>query len=140
MAYFLARRNVSIMAGFEGTRLGANELIHHTGSGGMAEVYCARQLTAFNREVAVKVIRAGFAEDISSRERLLRAAQAITRLSPPHILPLIESGEEKGVLYLVMPLARESSLRDLLAHRNGSLPSEEAIPLFTQLYNHEPIS
>jgi len=132
MAYFLARRNISIMAGFEGTRLGAYELIHRTGSGGMAEVYCARQLTALNREVAVKVIRTGFAEDISFRERFLRAVQAITRLSPPHILPLIESGEEKGVLYLVMPIAL----------RNEPLPSKEAIPLFAQLcktvhYAHE---
>ena len=75
------------MAGFEGTRLGAYELMNRTGSGGMAEVYRARQLTAFNREVAVKVIRAGFAEDLSFRERFLREAQAITRLSHPNICP-----------------------------------------------------
>src|SRR5260370_25510218 len=129
------RGEISIMAGFEGIRLGAYELINRTCSGGMDEVYCARQLTAFNREVAVKVIRAGFAEDISFRERFLREAQAITRLSHPNILPLIEFGEEKGVLYLVMPLARQGSLRDLLAQRNGPLPLEEAIPLFTQLCN-----
>ncbi len=130
------------MAGLEGTRLGAYELIQRTGAGGMAEVYRARQLTAFNREVAVKVIRAHFTEDPSFRERFLREAQAITKLSHPNILPLIEFGEENGVLYLVMPLAREGTLRDLLTRRNGSLPLEEAIPLFTQLcdavqYAHE---
>jgi serine/threonine protein kinase len=71
------------MAGLEGTRLGAYELIKRTGKGGMAEVYLARQLTAFNREVAVKVIHAHFTEDPSFRERFLREAQAITRLSHP---------------------------------------------------------
>jgi serine/threonine protein kinase len=130
------------MAGFEGTRLGAYELIKRTGRGGMAEVYLARQLTAFNREVAVKVIRAHFTEDPSFRERFLREAQAITKLSHPNILPLIEFGEEKGVVYLVMPLAREGTLRDLLKRRNGPLSLEEAFPLFTQLcdavqYAHE---
>jgi len=130
------------MAGLEGTRLGAYELIQRTGKGGMAEVYRARQLTAFNREVAVKVIHAHFTEDPSFRERFLREAQAITRLSHPNILPLIEFGEEHGVLYLVMPLAREGTLRDLLTRRNGPLLPEEAIPLFTQLcdavqYAHE---
>src|SRR5215467_2118216 len=130
------------MAGLEGTRLGAYELIQRVGAGGMAEVYRARQLTAFNREVAIKVIRAHFTEDPSFRERFLREAQAITKLSHPNILPLIEFGEEDGVLYLVMPLAREGTLRDLLKRRNGPLPLEEAMPLFTQLcdavqYAHE---
>src|SRR5215469_1889072 len=130
------------MTGLEGTRLGAYELIKRIGKGGMAEVYLARQLTAFNREVAVKVIHANFTEDPSFGERFLREAQAITKLSHPNILPLIEFGEENGVLYLVMPLAREGTLRDLLKRRNGPLPLEEAIPLFTQMcdavqYAHE---
>jgi serine/threonine protein kinase len=128
------------MAGLEGRRLGAYELIQRIGGGGMAEVYRARQLTAFGREVAIKVIRAGFSEDETFRERFLREAQAISRLSHPNILPLIEFGEEDETLYLVMPLAREGTLRDLLQH--GPLPLEEAVPLFTQLcdavqYAHE---
>jgi serine/threonine protein kinase len=130
------------MAGLEGTRLGAYELIERIGGGGMAEVYRARQFTAFGREVAIKVIRAGYSEDASFRERFLREAQAISKLSHPNILPLIEFGEENGTLYLVMPLAREGTLRDLLKQRNGPLALEEAIPLFTQLcdavqYAHE---
>ena len=60
----------------------------------MAEVYRAKQLTAFGREVAIKVIRAGFSEDASFRERFLREAQAISKLSHPNILPLIEFGEQ----------------------------------------------
>src|SRR5579885_2127466 len=130
------------MPGLEGTRLGAYELLARIGGGGMAEVYRARQSTAFGREVAVKVIRPGFSENEDFRARFLREAQAISRLSHPNILPLIEFGEEQGMLYLVMPLAREGTLRDLIKQRNGPLPPEEAIPLFLQLcsavqYAHE---
>jgi serine/threonine protein kinase len=130
------------MAGLEGTRLGAYELVERIGGGGMAEVYRAKQSTAFGREVAIKVIRAGHNEDPSFRERFLREAQAISKLSHPNILPLIEFGEEQNILYLVMPLAREGTLRDLLKQHNGPLSLEEAVPLFVQLcdavqYAHE---
>jgi serine/threonine protein kinase len=123
------------MAGLEGTRLGDYELVESIGSGGMAEVYRARQLTAFNREVAVKVIRSGFSQQDEFRARFLREAQAISRLSHPNILPLIEFGEENQNLYLVMPLVREGTLRDLIKQRQGPLVLEEALPLFTQLCN-----
>src|SRR5215469_11046471 len=121
------------MTDLAGIRLGDYELIQRIGGGGMAEVYRARQSTAFGREVALKVIRAGFSEDALFRERFLREAQAISRLSHPNILPLIEFGEQNQTLYLVMPLAREGTLRDLLKQQSGPLPQEESIPLFSQL-------
>ncbi len=123
------------MAGLEGKRLGAYQLIERIGSGGMAEVYRARQLTAFGREVALKVIRPEFTEDETFRRRFLREAHAISRLAHPNILPLIEFGDENGILYLVMPWVREGTLRDLLRQYNGPLPLEVAIPLFVQLCN-----
>ncbi len=108
----------------------------------MAEVYRARQLTAFNREVAIKVIRTDFSEDATFRARFLREAQAISRLSHPNILPLIEFGDAHGTLYLVMPWIREGTLRDLLRMRNGPLSLEETRLLFLPLcdavqYAHE---
>src|SRR5579859_29392 len=123
------------MAGLEGTRLGAYELIERIGSGGMAEVYRARQLTAFGREVALKVMRPGLSEDPTFRGRFLREAHAVSRLSHPNILPLIEFGDENGALYLVMPLVREGTLRDLLRQWGGPLPITETIPIFSQLCN-----
>ena len=90
--------------------------------------------------MAIKVIRAGFGEDAIFRERFLREAQAISRLSHPHILPLIEFGEDHtpfgenhALLYLVMPLVREGTLRDLLKQHSGPLPLDEALPMFVQL-------
>src|ERR1051326_2066032 len=114
-------------------RLGAYELIERIGEGGMAEVYRAKQLTAFGREVALKVIRGEYTGDEPFRRRFLREAHAISRLSHPHILPLIEFGDERGMLYLVMPLVREGTLRDLLAKHRGPLSLEEAAPLFVPL-------
>ena len=116
----------------EGTVLGAYELLQRLASGGMAEVYCARQLSAFGREVALKVILPCHTEDQTLRTRFLREAYTISRLAHPHILPLIEFGDENGTCYLVMPLIREGTLRDLLQQR-GALPIEQAIPLFLQL-------
>ena len=130
------------MSGLEGTHLGDYELVERIGGGGMAEVYRAKQLTAFGREVALKVIRAGLSENEKFRERFLREAQAISKLSHPNILPLIEFGEEQEILYLVMPLVPEGTLRDLIKQRDGALPLEEAITFFLQLcsavhYAHE---
>jgi serine/threonine protein kinase len=116
-------------------RLGDYELIERIGSGGMAEVYRARQLTAFGREVALKVVRAGLSENEEFRARFLREAQAISRLSHPNILPLIEFGDEDGTLYLVTPLVRGGTLRDLLKQHKGALPLGEAGPLFLPLCN-----
>src|SRR5579885_2236243 len=130
------------MADMAGKRLGDYELIERIGGGGMAEVYRARQLTAFGREVALKVIRTDLSASDEFRARFLREAQAISRLSHPNILPLIEFGEERETLYLVMPLVREGTLRDLIRQREGALPLEEAVTLFLQLcsavqYAHE---
>ena len=130
------------MAGPEGKRLGAYELLERIGAGGMAEVYRARQLSAFGREVALKVIRAEFVGNATFRKRFLREAHAISRLSHPNILPLIEFGDDNGTLYLVMPWIHEGTLHDLIRQRNGPLSLEEAIPLFVPLcdavqYAHE---
>jgi serine/threonine protein kinase len=130
------------MAGLEGARLGAYELIERIGGGGMADVYRAKQTTAFDREVAVKVIRSGFSEDRMFRERFLREAQAIAKLSHPNILPLIEFGQERDILYLVMPYAPGGTLRDLITRVNGPLSLNDTVEIFTQLcdavqYAHE---
>ncbi len=121
------------MSALQGTRLGAYELMECVGEGGMAEVYRAKQLSAFGREVALKVIRREFTGDEAFRRRFLREAHAISRLSHPNILPLIEFGDERGLLYLIMPLVREGTLRDLLSKHRGPLSLEEALPLFGPL-------
>ncbi len=133
------------MADLEGHQLGNYELLEHIGSGGMAEVYLARQQNAFGREVAVKVIRHDVAEQPLFYERFLREAHATARLSHPHILPLIEVGavgRKRQRFFLVMPYVPDGTLRDLLVRTGGPLPIDVVAPLFIQLceavqYAHE---
>jgi serine/threonine protein kinase len=124
------------MTKLEGTRLGAYEILERVGGGGMAEVYLARQRTAFDREVAIKVIRKGYAEDEDFRARFLREARVISHLNHPHILPLIEFGEggENGeLLFLVMPYVSGGTLRDRIRDYGGPLPLRETLRIFSQL-------
>jgi serine/threonine protein kinase/streptogramin lyase len=124
------------MARLEGTQLGAYDIIERVGSGGMAEVYRAKQRTAFDREVAIKVIRKGYAEDEDFRARFLREARAISLLSHLNILPLIEFGENKDgeeLLYLVMPYVAGGTLRDRIKKQGGPLPLRDTVRIFSQL-------
>src|SRR5579885_2665606 len=124
------------MAHLEGSQFGNYELIELIGSGGMAEVYRARQLNAFGREVAVKVIKSSAADQPLFHERFLREAQTTARLSHPHILPLIESGtigRKQQHSFLAMPYVPDGTLRDLLARTGEPLPIGVAAPIFLQL-------
>jgi serine/threonine protein kinase len=57
-----------------GTRLGPDEILNHAGSGGMGEVYKARE-TRLDRTVAIKVLPEGFAADADRRQRFEREAR-----------------------------------------------------------------
>jgi serine/threonine-protein kinase len=96
------------------------------GQGGMATVYLAEDLR-HQRKVAVKVIREEFAAGVGS-ERFLREIRLAASLHHPNILPLFDSGEARGFLYYVMPVAEGESLRDRLARENA-LPVGDTVRL-----------
>jgi serine/threonine protein kinase len=75
-----------------GTRLGPHELLSLAGSGGMGEVYKARD-TRLDRIVAIKVLPAALAADPEFRERFDREARAISAIEHPHICALYDVGE-----------------------------------------------
>ena len=75
-----------------GTRLGPYELLSLAGSGGMGEVYKARD-TRLDRIVAIKVLPAALAADPEFRERFDREARTISALDHPHICALYDVGE-----------------------------------------------
>ncbi len=96
------------------------------GRGGMATVYRAEDVK-HRRPVAVKVLHPHIAAHLGS-ERFLREIQIAARLSHPHILSLIDSGEAGGLLFYIMPFIQGESLRDRL-NRTGRLPIAEALQL-----------
>ncbi len=96
------------------------------GSGGMAIVYLAED-RKYQRKVAVKVLRPELAAAVGA-ERFLREIQIAARLTHPHILPLLDSGDVAGLLYYVMPYVEGESLRERL-NRETQLPVEDTVQI-----------
>lgn len=94
------------------------------GRGGMATVYLALD-KKHARKVAIKVLRPELAASLGA-ERFLREIAIAARLSHPHIVPLIDSGEGAGFLYYVTSYVPGGSLRDLLT-REGRLAAKDAL-------------
>ncbi|MGE5815878.1 MAG: serine/threonine-protein kinase, partial [Acidobacteriota bacterium] len=84
-----------------GQQLGPYEIVSLVGSGGMGEVYRARD-TRLGRSVAVKVLPQGLAVDPGRRARLRREGRAVSALNHPHICTLYDIGSDDGLDYLVM--------------------------------------
>ncbi len=94
------------------------------GTGGMATVYLAVDVK-HDRQVAVKVMKPELAGMLGP-DPFLREIKLTARLSHPHILPLLDSGEVDGVLYYVMPYVSGASLRERL-EREQQLPVDAAV-------------
>lgn len=109
------------MLSLEGKQLGNYDIIRRIRVGGMGAVYEGRQRTAFDRRVAIKVILGDYASDPDMRRRFAREAKTVARLHHPHILALIEFGDEQGILYLVMPYIEGGTLTSYLRHNLPSL-------------------
>lgn len=84
-----------------GTKLGAFEVIEPIGSGGMGDVYRARD-TRLDRAVALKVLPAGISGSAEYRLRLEREAKIIARINHPNICTIHDIGEQDGLVYLVL--------------------------------------
>lgn len=100
------------------------------GQGGMATVYLAEDLK-HHRRVAIKVLRPELAATLGP-DRFAREIEVAARLQHPHILGVLDSGDDAGFFYYVMPFVEGESLRDRLA-RAGELPVPEAVRLLAEI-------
>jgi len=100
------------------------------GAGGMGEVYRARD-SRLNREVAIKVLPEGFAQDAERLARFQREAQVLASLNHPNIASIYGLEESGQVYALVMELVEGPTLADRIAA--GPLPLEEALPIARQI-------
>jgi predicted Ser/Thr protein kinase len=103
-----------------GTRLGPYEVQALIGTGGMGEVYRARD-TRLNRIVAIKVIPHSFSTDPARRQRFEREARAISALQHPNICTLYDVGHQDGTHYLVMEYLEGETLAKRLSKGRLSL-------------------
>ena len=86
------------------------EIIAPLGKGGMGEVYRARD-TRLNREVALKVLPAEFAQDTDRLRRFEQEALATSSLNHLNILTVYDFGAHEGNPFLVMELLEGEELR-----------------------------
>ena len=113
-----------------GERLGPYEVVALLGSGGMGDVYQARD-TRLDRIVALKLLHADLAARSEGRLRFEREARAISALNHPHICTLFDVGEHEGVDYLVMELVEGDTLAARL--RRGALSIADAVEYAAQI-------
>jgi serine/threonine-protein kinase len=106
------------------------EIEREIGQGGMATVYLARE-RKHDRLVVLKVLKPDIAAALGAH-RFLTEVHVAARLSHPHILGFIDSGEADGLLYYVMPWVGGETLRELL-HREGRLQPRAAMAYLCDL-------
>ncbi len=109
-----------------GTSLnGRYRLEARVGAGGMSTVYRAFDET-LQRPVAVKLMNREVASDSDQLERFRREARAVAQLSHPHIVGVIDAGEDDGRPYIVLEYVEGETLKDRI-RRLGRLPIAEAV-------------
>jgi tRNA A-37 threonylcarbamoyl transferase component Bud32 len=95
------------------------------GTGGMSTVYRAFDLT-LERRVAIKLMHREIASESDQLERFRREARAVARLSHPHIVGVIDAGEDEHRPYIVLEYVEGETLKERI-RRMGRLPIDEAI-------------
>ncbi len=115
-----------------GTMLsGRYEVLKRVGSGGMADVYMAKD-HKLNRNVAVKVLKSEYVEDEKFLKKFETEAQAVARLSHPNIVNIYDVGMEDGINYIVMELAEGITLKEYI-RKKGYLSPKETVEISTQI-------
>ena len=100
---------------------GRYQLGERIGHGGMGEVFAAHDLR-LDREVALKLLRLDLAEQDGMRERVVAEARLAARLTHPHVVGVLDTGEQDGRPFVVMERLSGRTLGDELA--DGAMPAE----------------
>src|SRR5262245_36563862 len=115
-----------------GTRIGPYEILSPLGTGGMGEVYRARD-GRLHRDVAIKTLPELFATDSDRLARFAREAQVLASLNHPNIASLYgfeETGDLRG---LVMELVEGPTLAEAIARAPRGMPVAEILPIARQI-------
>ncbi|MEU9290036.1 serine/threonine-protein kinase [Streptomyces sp. NPDC048275] len=118
-------------SGLIGAQIAGYRVEREIGRGGMAVVYCARDLR-LERMVALKLLAPEMARNDTFRRRFTHESRVAAAIDHPHIVPIFEAGETDGVLYIAMRYVSGLDLRALL-DRDGPLPVETALRIAGQV-------
>lgn len=113
-----------------GTKLGDYNVECLLGSGGMGEVYRARD-QRLARDVAIKVLPSYVSSDRKTLWRFEQEARAAAALNHPNILAVFQMGEHQGAPYLVSELLEGETLRDRI--QRGPMLPDKAVTLAVQI-------
>src|ERR1700719_4946699 len=114
------------MSAILGTTLsGRYRLEARIGWGGMSTVYRALDET-LQRRVAIKLMNREIATDPDQLERFRREARAVAQLSHPHVVGVIDAGEDEGRPYIVFEYVEGETLKERI-RRLGRLPIAESV-------------
>src|SRR5215204_2932105 len=105
-------------------------IVSKIGAGGMGEVYRAHD-SRLDREVAIKMLPANFANDDDRLRRFEQEAKATSALSHPNILTVFDIGEHDGAPFIVAELLAGEELRDRL--NEGPIPLRKTIDYAQQI-------
>ena len=113
-----------------GTKLGPYEIVAPLGSGGMGDVYRAKD-SRLGREVALKILPGSFAADADRLRRFEQEARAVAALNHPNILAVFDIGQHDGSPFLVSELLEGETLRVVMDR--GALPQRKTIEYGVQI-------
>src|SRR5579862_9880967 len=112
---------------FHPKRFGRYEVVRSIGRGAMAQLFEGRHVDLGTR-VAIKVLHADAALDQSAARRVLREGRATAAIRHPHVVNVLDVGEEQGRPFLVMELLEGEDLARRLT-RDGLFSVQETADL-----------
>ena len=113
-----------------GQEIGHYKIVKKIGSGGMGEVYLAKD-KKLDRKVAIKILNEQFSRDESNLNRFISEAKAASALNHPNILTIHEIGEAEDANFIVSEFIEGETLREII--RASSLSLAETLEISIQI-------
>ncbi len=115
-----------------GKKIGRYEIASPLGSGGMGEVFLARD-TQLDRNVALKLLSAEFTRNEDRMKRFVQEARTASALNHPNIIIIHEIGESDGSHFIATEYIEGETLREVIEKRNPSI--EQVLDIGSQVAN-----
>ncbi len=120
-----------------GRRVGRYTVVKHLASGGMAELYIARQqaVGGFEKQLVLKLLQGRFADNARVVEMFLDEARLAAKLNHPSIVHVYDVAEDDGVKFIAMEHIHGETLTDIIRRGvavNNYLPLEHSVHIASQ--------